>query len=138
LEQTVIDTLKCFQINSDRSSLNAGVWIDNKKISAQGITASRWITLHGVAFNVNTDLDRYNKIIPCGLDPSVAGVCSLQSLSGEKQEWNLAGVSEQWLKSISNVFNLQLDFVKNPEEILSKLSFSEPMHLERVTAPIVE
>ena len=76
LEQTVIQTLDNFGIKGERNDGKTGVWIDidtpfPKKICAMGVRASRWVTMHGFALNVNVDLDYFNNIIPCGLTDNV-------------------------------------------------------------------
>ena len=76
LEQTVIETLDNFDIKGERNHGKTGVWIDvntpfPKKICAMGVRASRWVTMHGFALNVNVDLDYFNNIIPCGLTDNV-------------------------------------------------------------------
>ncbi len=76
LEQTVIETLDNFGIKGERNHGKTGVWIDintpfPKKICAMGVRASRWVTMHGFALNVNVDLDYFNNIIPCGLTDNV-------------------------------------------------------------------
>ena len=76
LEQTVIDSLDYFGIEAGRNQGKTGVWIDidtpfPKKICAMGVRASRWVTMHGFALNVNVDLDYFNNIIPCGLTDNV-------------------------------------------------------------------
>lgn len=63
-----------------------GVWIDDKKITAIGIGVKKWVTMHGFAFNVNTNLDHFNWIIPCGL--ADRGVISLEKILGEPQDIN--------------------------------------------------
>lgn len=73
LEEVVIRTLAHYGIAGGRSSGETGVWIDmgipgrERKICAIGVRCSRWITMHGFAFNVNTDLSYFNHIIPCGI-----------------------------------------------------------------------
>jgi lipoyl(octanoyl) transferase len=73
LEQTIILTLKDFGIDGERSPGETGVWIQpglagkQRKICAMGVRCSRWITMHGFALNVNTDLSYFNNIIPCGI-----------------------------------------------------------------------
>jgi lipoyl(octanoyl) transferase len=69
----VIRTLKEFNIESERSKGETGVWLDAdnplkaRKICAMGVRASRWVTMHGFALNVNTDLAYFGNIIPCGI-----------------------------------------------------------------------
>jgi lipoyl(octanoyl) transferase len=73
LEESVIKTLAEFDIKGERSKGETGVWIDvgtpyARKICAMGVRASRWVTMHGLAFNINTDLNYFNHIIPCGIE----------------------------------------------------------------------
>ncbi|MFT3751020.1 MAG: lipoyl(octanoyl) transferase LipB [Agriterribacter sp.] len=73
LEEVIILTLAAYNIKGERSSGETGVWIDpavkgrERKICAMGVRCSRWITMHGFALNVNTHLDYFNYIIPCGI-----------------------------------------------------------------------
>jgi lipoyl(octanoyl) transferase len=67
LEQVLIETLARFGIDSERSAGRPGVWVDGKKIASIGVRISRGITTHGFALNVDTDLDYFAHIIPCGL-----------------------------------------------------------------------
>jgi lipoyl(octanoyl) transferase len=73
LEEAVILTLKDFGIESGRVDGLTGVWIDSdsknaRKICAMGVKSSRWVTMHGIGFNINTDLNFFSHIIPCGID----------------------------------------------------------------------
>jgi lipoyl(octanoyl) transferase len=73
LEEVIIQTLAVYGIKGERSSGETGVWIDpdkpgqERKICAMGVRCSRWVTMHGFAFNVNTDLGYFDHIIPCGI-----------------------------------------------------------------------
>jgi len=73
LEEIIIRTLSEYGIKGERSAGETGVWIDadrkgkERKICAIGVRCSRWITMHGFAFNINTDLNYFNDIIPCGI-----------------------------------------------------------------------
>ena len=72
IEESIIKLLNDYGVNGERSSGETGVWIDAKKPSARkicaiGIKASRWVTMHGFAFNICNDLNYYNYIIPCGI-----------------------------------------------------------------------
>ena len=85
LEEVVIQTLKEFGITGDRAEGLTGVWIDGqtplaRKICAMGVKSSRWVTMHGIGFNVNTDLAYFNHIVPCGIDDKA--VTSMQKELG--------------------------------------------------------
>ena len=73
LEEVIIRTIAEYDITGERSKGETGVWIEpgrkgyERKICAMGIRCSRWVTMHGFALNVNTDLDYFNYIIPCGI-----------------------------------------------------------------------
>ena len=73
LEEAVIFTLADYGIKGGRYEGYTGVWLDAdneraRKICAMGVRCSRWVTMHGLAFNVNTDLSYFNNIVPCGID----------------------------------------------------------------------
>ncbi len=81
LEQVVIDTLAHYGLQGARSEGETGVWLDvntpfARKICAMGVRASRWVTMHGLALNVNTDLSYFQHIVPCGIVGK--GVTSMQ------------------------------------------------------------
>ena len=85
LEEAVILTLKDYGIEAGRYPGYTGVWLDPdngkaRKICAMGVRCSRWVTMHGFAFNVNTNLDYFNNIIPCGIDDKA--VASMQQELG--------------------------------------------------------
>ena len=88
IEEVIIQTLAEYNITGERSAGETGVWIDTgkpgkeRKICAIGVRCSRWITMHGFAFNVNTDLSYFNHIIPCGI--SDKQVTSLEMELGRK------------------------------------------------------
>ena len=90
LEEVMILTMAEYGIKGERSSGETGVWIDpnlpgrERKICAIGVRCSRWVTMHGFAFNVNTDLSYFNHIIPCGIVNKQ--VTSLQQELGRKLE----------------------------------------------------
>lgn len=86
LEEVLIKTCADYGLQASRKEKYTGVWIGERKIAAIGIKISRWITMHGFAFNVNTDLSLFNGIIPCGIQDKE--VTSLQKELGEKIEVN--------------------------------------------------
>lgn len=89
LEEAIIQTLAEFGIKGERSDGLTGVWIEPetsraRKICAMGVKSSRWVTMHGIGFNVNTNLQYFNHIVPCGIDDK--DVTSMQKELGELQD----------------------------------------------------
>jgi lipoyl(octanoyl) transferase len=82
LEEVIISVLKEYGIDSGRKPEYTGVWVEESKIAAIGIKISRWITMHGFAFNINTDLNLFNGIIPCGIKDKE--VTSLSKILGRE------------------------------------------------------
>ena len=87
LEEAVINTLLKFNIQSSRIDGMTGVWLDSdlptaRKICAMGVKSSRWVTMHGIGFNINTNLDFFSHIVPCGIDDKA--VTSMQKELGRK------------------------------------------------------
>jgi len=80
IEEVIIRTTGDYGIRAGRVSGLTGVWVGHEKIAAIGIRISRWITSHGFAFNISTDLDYFRLIVPCGI--SDRGVTSLDKLLG--------------------------------------------------------
>ena len=110
LEEVIILTLAEYGIKGDRSPGETGVWIDpgvagrERKICAIGVRCSRWITMHGFAFNVNTDLSYFNHIIPCGIVNKQ--VTSLEKELGHGL--NAGEVKEKVKKNFEQVFEAVL------------------------------
>ena len=86
LEEVIIRVLDDYKVVGTRKSDFTGVWVDDNehsaKICAIGVHLSRWVSMHGIGFNVNTDLDFFNNIIPCGINDSKKSVTSLSKESG--------------------------------------------------------
>ena len=66
-----------YSLAGERSPVNTGVWIGQNKVSAVGVTASRWITMHGISLNVSCDLSPYERIVPCGINVAGMHVCNM-------------------------------------------------------------
>jgi lipoyl(octanoyl) transferase len=91
IEEVIIRCLECYGISGSRLKGYTGVWIMDpessqpfRKICAIGVHLSRWVTMHGFAFNVNTDLEYFNNIIPCGIAEKDKSVTSLEKELGKK------------------------------------------------------
>ena len=89
LEEAVILTLREYGLESERSPGETGVWFDvgtpkARKICALGVKSSRWVTMHGFAFNINSDLSYFGNIIPCGITDK--SVTSLQNELGKEMD----------------------------------------------------
>ena len=110
LEETIIRVLKTYGITATRSQGETGVWLDieNKqkarKIAAIGVRISRMVSMHGFALNVNTNLDYYNYIIPCGIIDK--GVTSLQKEFGRKID--IEEVETRLLEQFEEVFGIKI------------------------------
>ena len=100
LEQVIIETLDKYGLEGKRISGLTGVWVGEKKVAAQGVKISRWVTMHGFSLNVNPDLLFYDGIIPCGIFHY--GVTSLELLLGEKQK--MSKVKEVVISKFCNLF----------------------------------
>ena len=111
LEETVILTLAEYGINATRSPGETGVWLDvgtpfARKICAMGVRASRWVTMHGFALNVNTDLGYFDLMIPCGIkDKAVTSMAA--ELNGIGQ--NTAEVKAKLLKHFLLLFEAEIN-----------------------------
>ena len=110
IEEVIIRTLAEFGLTGSRSAGETGVWLEpevkgkERKICAIGVRSSRWITMHGFAFNVNTDLSYFNNIIPCGIGNKQ--VTSLEKELGQKI--SLEETKEVVKKNFEKVFDVEL------------------------------
>jgi len=109
LEEVIIRSLKVFGIESSRSAGATGVWLDvdlpakSRKICAIGVRTSHWVSMHGFAFNISTNLDYFNYIVPCGIVGK--GVTTLEKELGKKVE--MEEVKKVLLKQFSEVFQFE-------------------------------
>lgn len=110
LEEVIIQTLADYGLKGARSKGETGVWLDpdipgkERKICAMGVRTSRWITMHGFAFNINTDLSYFNNIIPCGIQNKQ--VTSLEKELGRKIDFEEA--KERVKQNFEKVFEVEL------------------------------
>ena len=109
MEEAVIHTCADFGIEAGRIQGLTGVWIDYeerknpRKICAMGVKASRWVTMHGFALNINTDLSYFKHIIPCGIDDKA--VTSMEKELGKKIDFK--EVSAKMLKNLKDIFEMK-------------------------------
>jgi lipoyl(octanoyl) transferase len=115
LEEVIIRTCGYYNIVGTRVPKYTGVWIENRKIAAIGIKVSRWITMHGFAFNINTDLSLFSGIIPCGI--SDKEVTSLQKETG--REIDIQEVKSLLVKNFKEVFSYEVLTSLPKEELMS-------------------
>jgi lipoyl(octanoyl) transferase len=116
LEEVIINTLQKFDIEASRSEGATGVWLDtdkpslSRKICAIGVRTSHWVSMHGFALNVNTNLDYFDYIVPCGIQGK--GVTSIQKELGK--EISMSDVHHYLLASFEEVFVMEIFY---PAEI---------------------
>ena len=110
LEETVIKTLVEYNITAGRSNGETGVWLDAetpkaRKICAIGVHCSRWVTKHGLAFNINNDMSYFQHIVPCGIIDKT--VTSLEKELGRKV--NTEEVKQKLKKHFAEIFECELE-----------------------------
>jgi lipoyl(octanoyl) transferase len=103
LEEVLIRTLSRFGVDADRARGLTGVWVGTNKVAAIGVRIARWITSHGFALNVNTDLSHFDLIVPCGIHDR--GVTSLQQILDRTVE--LDTVQSAIVSAFSDVFRVR-------------------------------
>ena len=122
LEEAIILTLSEYGLETSRSPGETGVWLDvgtpfARKICAMGVRASRWVTMHGFAFNVNTDLDYFGHIVPCGIDDK--DVTSMARELGYQPD--ITRVKQILLAHIFVLFNMQTINALTDDETMAHL-----------------
>ena len=105
IEKTIIDTIKFYKIDTFADKKNIGIWYKNKneikKVAAIGVRVSKWIAYHGFSININNDLNKYDAIIPCGIEDK--GVTSLKKIKNQ----NYKNLDKKLVENfISNLKNL--------------------------------
>lgn len=128
LENTFIELLeKEYGIDAGRDPKYPGVWVGNEKITALGCAVKRWVTMHGFAFNINTNLDHFHWINPCGILDK--GVTSLQKLLGQAQ--NMERITELTAEYFTQQYGytsryVEKDtFLREVEQLTKQLEISE-------------
>ncbi len=106
IEEMCIRTLRDFDLDAQRSEINPGVWIGNKKIAAIGLNISHGVTQHGFALNAAPNLSHYRHVIACGLRDH--GVTSMEKELGFKPDPNK--IKESIIKNVSAVFNVNITY----------------------------
>ncbi len=109
LEEVVIQVLSFYGLQGERSKGESGVWLDvntskQRKICALGVHLSHWVTMHGLAFNINNDLSFYNYIVPCGIQDKTVTSLSLEL----NQKIDMNEVKELLLSAFIQVFQLKI------------------------------
>lgn len=100
LEKVIIRTCSDCGLSTSMDEQHTGVWVDDRKICAIGIKVSRWITMHGFAFNVNTDLELFGGIIPCGINDK-----EVTSLKYELNKiFDIQSIKELVVKNVKDIF----------------------------------
>ncbi len=118
LEEVTIRTLAHYDVLGHREPEYTGVWVGDEKICAIGVKVSRWVTMHGFAFNVNTDLSYFGRIVPCGIFHK--GVTSLSAVIGEAEKgidiWEVKRVIAQGLAEVFQTETESASFEKFTEQ----------------------
>ncbi len=113
LEKSIIETLKNFDIEATQKPKYRGVWVDDQKIAAVGVHISKWISSHGIAFNINVDKRNFDRITPCGLKDF--RVVSLDEYKGRQ---SIENIKELLIQSFESIFKLK--FEETSEDYLSE------------------
>ena len=104
IEKTIIDTLNLYKINTFADKKNIGIWYQNKseikKVAAIGIRVRKWIAYHGFSINIDADLSKFNRIIPCGIKDK--GVTNLNKINNQ----NYKNLKDKIIKNF--IFNLKI------------------------------
>jgi len=111
IQEVLIRAARDFGVEAEpRGGDFVGVWVGEEKLAAIGVRISRWVTMHGFAFNLTTDLNYFQLIVPCGIRGH--GVTSLQKLLGRPVE--IGEVARSVARHFGEVFNREMSYEKNP------------------------
>jgi lipoyl(octanoyl) transferase len=126
LEEVIIRTIAAYGILGQREKGMTGVWVNNEKIAAIGVKVSRWVTMHGFALNVNTDLSKFDRIIPCGIFHK--GVTSMQRTMD--RDVSIESVQEAIVESFAAVFECQPSWIEKDKLSSTLMEFHTCTHKE--------
>ncbi len=110
LEEVLIRTASDFGVDANRKEGHTGVWSGGKKLASIGVAISNWVTYHGFALNVNTDLKYFQLIKPCGLDPDT--MTSTQKITGK--EIDMERMKQRIVENFSRVFQTDVEAKELP------------------------
>ena len=104
IEKTIIDTIKFYKIDTFADKKNIGIWYKKnneiKKVAAIGVRVSKWVAYHGFSININNDLNKYNAIIPCGIEDK--GVTSLKKIKNQNYDNLENKLVEYFISNLKN------------------------------------
>jgi lipoyl(octanoyl) transferase len=136
VEESVIQTVKKFGVEGTRSDVNTGVWVKENKLSAVGISATRWISYHGTSINIDCDMKYYDNIVPCGITVPGRGVCRLRDImtAAATSESLVDEVKKEYLDAFGRVYHAkcEVDSVESLDSILSQYPTVSSSHLTRL------
>lgn len=110
LEEVIILTVRGFSIEANRRENHTGVWVEGKKLASIGIAVTNWVTYHGFALNVSTDLSYFHLIMPCGLNPDT--MTSMETITGKRIA--VESVKQELVKNFSRVFEVEVAYAPIP------------------------
>ncbi|MAM98307.1 MAG: lipoyl(octanoyl) transferase [Candidatus Marinimicrobia bacterium] len=105
LEQSIIEMLNEINISSTRKEGLTGVWVNDHKIAALGVRLSKWVSMHGFAINIHTDLSLYRGMIPCGI--SDFGLTSIAKIKGE--DYSLLYIADLMIQNLQKILILDIE-----------------------------
>ena len=122
LEQTMIRLAADHGLSAERSPGFNGTWIENRKLGAVGVRISRWVTMHGFAINISTDLSAFQWIVPCGI--SDRGVTSLEKELGKAPDW--ITVETRAAEILSEILECDLQWSDGGLHALTQIAETQP------------
>jgi len=111
IQQGIVDTLFEYQVSAKRGVEHTGIWVADRKIASIGIAVKNWVTFHGAAVNLNTNLEDFQNINPCGLSATV--ITSLKKETG--QEINMNEFCTKLVNCYDNIFEMKFETVYKEE-----------------------